>query len=407
MHLVSTLKFWLLYLSVFTLPMFMHLNNYVLGGFIFLGFLDMAINRPKIKTGTLLTQAWPVLAFFGLALLACLRTPDLEGFRDLERFWSFLLVPLVFLSDPFAFSDRRRNLFLSLTYGCLATLLICYGNVFWQMYSGGQPLYTLFESKYVGFRFTEVADTHPAYLGLFILTAIVFLLRDQGLPKTDKLFHILLLMLGLFQLAGRTTILLFLAMFILLLFWGVKQYKWQIPVLVLGLLLITAAFMNYRSPYMQKRLFSLEAYTNEYRTERWKVSFDIFRENPVFGVGYKQVRVMRKQLYADRGLPFGQDGDYNAHNQFLEYLSTNGALGGFVYVVCMAFLLLSSLYYGDRLYVYIFAAFLIANMTESMLVRIKGIEYFAIFASLFLSTAFLKDREAAEPTDGSEMTLAN
>ncbi len=48
------------------------------------------------------------------------------------------------------------------------------------------------------------------------------------------------------------------------------------------------------------------------------------------------------------------------------------------------YLLLFSLARRDLVFVFVFASFLIANMTESNMVRIKGIEYFAIFATVFL-----------------------
>jgi O-antigen ligase len=76
--------------------------------------------------------------------------------------------------------------------------------------------------------------------------------------------------------------------------------------------------------------------------------------------------------------------EFNAHNQFLEYLSTNGAIGGFVYIATLGFLLLLSIYKRDTLFTLIFLLFILANLTESMMVRIKGIEFYAIFTLLFL-----------------------
>jgi hypothetical protein len=109
-------------------------------------------------------------------------------------------------------------------------------------------------------------------------------------------------------------------------------------------------------------------------------------------VGYTKVRELRSDLYRERGITLQTPGDYNTHNQFLEYLSTNGAIGGFIYVIAMAYLLLASLKYKDLLYVFLFGAFVVSNMTESMLVRIKGIEFFAIFASLFLCELLVKGK---------------
>ena len=373
--------------------MFIRLNNYLLGAFLALGILDVLINRRLPVLRENLLRSWPVLVFFLLALLACLRTFGWESLTLLERYWSFLLLPIVLFSRPALFSEKRREVFLALTYGCIATLLICYGNLIWNMYQNGDTIRQLYQPDYVGQAFTAIADSHPPYLGLFILTAIVFLINDRVLSKKDIFLHVVFLILGLFQLASRMAILLLLILFVFLLLWFIRQYSWQILVLFSGILLIGVVFMNYGSNYMADRFFRPQAYTIESRLQRWEVSYDIFRENPLLGVGYQKVRDMRAQMYRDRNLPFGQEGDYNAHNQFLEYLSTNGAIGGFVYVVSLMYLLLFSLARRDLVFVFVFASFLIANMSESNMVRIKGIEYFAIFATVFLiGTVFGKEQ---------------
>ena len=61
-------------------------------------------------------------------------------------------------------------------------------------------------------------------------------------------------------------------------------------------------------------------------------------------------------------------------------------------MISMAYLLLASLKYKDLIYIFIFGAFIVSNMTESMLVRIKGIEFFALFTSLFLCEMMSKGK---------------
>ena len=219
---MKKLKLWLLYAVVFTLPMYTKLNNYLLGAFLVLGLVEWAI-RPKLRQNSgRLVVAWPVLAFFLLALLACVRSFSAESLQYLERYWSLVLLPLVFISDARYFYEKRRAVFLALTYGTLATFLLCYGQVFWAMYRSSEPINHIFWPQYVGFQFAAYADSHPAYLGLFALTSIFFLLDDISLPKIEKLPHILLLILGTFQLAGRTALLLLLVLFIFLLVMFVK-----------------------------------------------------------------------------------------------------------------------------------------------------------------------------------------
>lgn len=382
----------ILFLVVFTLPMFTQLNNYLLGAFIGIGIIQILVSPQKREKIKLLGVAWPVLALFLLALFSCLRGFEVENFRSLERFWSLLLLPVVLISDSENMNKKKRQIFLALLYGTLAAFLLGFGNVIYRMLQNGDSLAMIYSAPYIGFNFTRFIDSHPAYLGLFALVSIVFLLGDRLMPKKDKIPHILLSLLGLVQLAGRTALLLLFAFLVILIVFYVKRFRWQALMLFGGVFLISALFIRYGTPQMTKMIFSIEANSDEYRQARWQVSYEIFKENPIWGVGYTKVRELRSALYREKGITLQTSGDYNTHNQFLEYLSTNGALGGFIYVISMAYLLLASLKYKDLIYIFIFGAFIVSNMTESMLVRIKGIEFFALFTSLFLCEMMSKGK---------------
>ena len=373
--------------------MYMRINNILLGAFIVFGLAGVVLRWRKYEASPSLYMAWPVLAFFLLAVLASFRSWDLEGFKYLEKYWSLLLVPLVIFLNPKTFSGQRREIFLALLWGCIATLAICYVNLFWEMAANGEPLYFMFRWRHVGHQFTAIADTHPTYLGLFVVTSIMFLVQEAKFPKPEKYLVMVFLILGLFQLASRMALLLFLLFFIYLVFNRMKQFKWKIATLFLGILLTTAIFMFYGSSYMANRLFTKEAFADDQRFERWQVTYDIFREHPYIGVGYAEVKVLRKKKYLQENFQLAAEEEYNAHNQFLEYLSTDGAIGGFVYGISMMYLFFLSLYKRDVLFSFVFMAFILANLTESMMVRIKGIEYFAILTSLFLCWEFSKTKE--------------
>lgn len=389
---MNMFRLFFLYSTLLTLPIFTKLNNYLLGAYIIIGLIQILVSadqRSKIKG---LGVAWPILGFFLLALFACIRSFEMESLKSLERFWSLFLIPVVVISDAENMYKKKRQIFLALMYGTLAAFLLGFGNVIYRMVQNGDALAMIYSAPYIGFNFTQFIDSHPAYLGLFALVSMVFLLGDRQMPKKEKIPHILLLLLGLVQLAGRTALLVLLVFLVILIVFYVKRFRWQAVMLFGGVVLISTIFIRYGSPQMTKMIFSIEANSDEYRQDRWQVSYDIFKENPIWGVGYTKVRELRNDLYRERGITLQTPGDYNTHNQFLEYLSTNGAIGGFIYVIAMAYLLLASLKYKDLLYVFLFGAFVVSNMTESMLVRIKGIEFFAIFASLFLCELLVKGK---------------
>ncbi len=369
---------------VFTLPMFTRLNNFLLALFLVLCLIDILIFLKSFSLGSIFSRGWPVQMFFLLAILATLHDFDAESLKYLEKYLSFLLVPIAMLSDDETFSKRRNNIFLALVWGSVVTLLICYGATALEMVRDGESLDQLFQWHHTGIRFTDVADSHPTYLGLFIVTSILFLLQDNSLNRPLKFVMYVILILGLFQIASRTALLLLAIFLIFAIIKKTREYRLQLLVLIIGIISSVSLMVIVGKEYMEDRIFSVEAVTDSKRVERWEVSYEIFKEHPFIGVGYKKVKELRKEKYIERNLPISAETEYNAHNQLLEYLSTNGAFGGFVYVISLTFLLLLSLLKRDTLFTFIFLIFILANITESMMVRIKGIEFFAIFATLFL-----------------------
>lgn len=400
MKIVLGYKIWLLYAVVFTLPMYMRLNNIILGIFIVVGLIDIIFVSKKLSFKKYFTYGWPIIGFFALSVLAAFRSWEIANINYLETHWSLLFVPLLLLSEKELYSKNQRTIFMSLIWGCLLTLIICYGNLALEIMESGEPLKDWFQDRYFAHSFTQTADTHPAYLSLFLVTAILFLIQDEQLHKALRYSLLVVFLFGLFQLASKMALLLFVLFLFYIAVRNVKHYKQQLIVLVFGVSVCTSFFWAFESYYMQSRMFSVDAIFDEKRVQRWEVSYQIFKENPFIGVGYHNIEEVRKAKYQEGGYSLAAANELNAHNQFLEYLSINGAIGGFVYAIALAFLFLLSIYKRDHLFTFIFFAFFLANSTESMMVRIKGIEYYAIFGTLFLCSLDLSSQK--EPIDTSQ-----
>lgn len=364
--------------------MYTKINNSLLVVFVVLSLIQMFINPKNITFKTSFLNGWPVLGFFMLSVLASFRTTDLQSFKFLENHWSLLFVPVVMLSDKDFYNQRRRGAFLSLLWGSFLTLLICNSHWLFNILQNGNTIGNPLEWGNAGHNFTEIADTHPAYLGLFVVTSILFLIQDKKFKPVFKYILLTFFLLGLFQLTSNIALLLFIVFIFYVAVSNLKEYRQQLVVLILGVFLCGAIFWVFGGFYMKSKMFSVDAVLDEKRIERWEVSYQIFRENPITGVGFHKIDEVRNEKYVQGDYSLAATKDLNAHNQFLEYLSVNGSIGGFVYVICIGFLFLLSVYRRDHLFTFLIFAFVIANLTESMMVRIKGIEYFSIFISLFL-----------------------
>lgn len=384
MAIIDKYKFWIFYIVVFTLPMYTKLNNIFLAIFICIGILEILLSRKKLDVRHFLFTSLPVLVFFGLSLLASFRSFDIQALKYLENHWSLLFIPFVMLTNASEYHSRRREIFLALLTGTALTLLICNVNHALEMLSNGIAVDKWFNGEFFGQEFTNIADTQPAYLSLFVVTSILFLIQDNVFIKWLKYVLLGILLIGLLQLTSKIALLLLLLFLLYMISYYLRKRKQQSIVLITGLLICAFVFIVFGAKYMKGQLFFVDSFLDEKRIERWEVSYEIFKENPLIGVGYGNIDVVRMEKYLEGNYSLAAENELNAHNQFLEYLSIDGAIGGFVYAIALAFLFFLSIERKDHLFTFVIFAFILANLTESMMVRIKGIEYFSIFATLFL-----------------------
>jgi O-antigen ligase len=115
-----------------------------------------------------------------------------------------------------------------------------------------------------------------------------------------------------------------------------------------------------------------------------KVSLDIFQEAPVFGVGPDSVRYKRLEGYKKYGYKEAYKYSYNAHNQYLHYLSVNGLFGFLIFCLVLFFMIFLSVKRRQWLLLFGTIQFFLACFTESYLSRNKGIVIFSFLMILFL-----------------------
>lgn len=366
--------------------MYMNINNILLVVYFGLFIMEGSyVEKLKIlkKNAFLLI---PLGLFFLLALLAALNPFENFSifFKHLEKYWGLLAIPITIIACKEDYQKFWRNLFLALLWGCVATLLICYGNSFYEMIVGHEPLHYFWRYRHLNHQFTNIADTHPAYLGLFIVVSIVFLFTESTLKKWQKGALLLFFLLGLLQLASRMAII---SVVIIGLVFIISKFKnhWKEIAIGLGILSIVGLlFFSTGSNFMKNRLISYEKLGGDERIRRFKISYDIFTEHPFFGIGFAQKDEARVKKYLEQGFLVAASEKYNAHNQLLEYLSVNGIFGAIVFIVVFTYLIYLAWKKQQYFFLALLLLFLLANTTESMLVRIKGIEFFAITVSLLL-----------------------
>lgn len=394
MKFLSRAKNIVFYAVLFTLPMFMRLNNVFLVAFFALFLLEGNLISKWNQLKKHYRLMLPLFALFLLAILAAVNHPVKSVDRYLEMYWSFFAVPIVIITSNDYDGERGKQTFLPLLLGCIATLLICYGNVIYEMIVGKEPLHYFLRHRHLNHEFTEIADTHPAYLGLFMTCSTAYLLFVSTIKKWWKVVITVFFAFAMIQLASRMAMLGFGLVLLIFAMLRLKKYWKQLLIggaiaVICGVLLFLSA-----SEFLRDRLINTDNLGNDERFSRNIVSWELFKEYPVFGMGAGRKDVLRKEKYETYGFSVASQNRYNAHNQYLEYLSVNGIIGGIVFLMIAVYLLHRSWKHKSTFFFLMFFIFFMVNTTESMLVRIKGVEFFAITVSLLATTTMkLKENE--------------
>jgi len=118
------------------------------------------------------------------------------------------------------------------------------------------------------------------------------------------------------------------------------------------------------------------------RLLEWQASWSIIKKTWLTGVGTGDGQNAMKLYYASYN-PSTMDMDFNSHNQYFETILELGIIGLISLLCC--FFLPGFRPWNSILYLSFILLFSLMCLTESMLARQKGIVFFTLFQSLFLS----------------------
>ncbi len=325
-----------------------------------------------------------IVVFFILASIATLNYATKNSIFYLEKYLCFLIVPLVFYFKKNRYKAYVKVVFNALMYGCIIGLVICYFFTFKEIIENKEPLSYFFRWRHIGHNFSVYIDSHPSYMAYFIVLSLFYLLLyNKKIKSKVKLIIIVFFTLGLIQLAARTAIFLYTLIWMLFL---IKNLSTKRILVILIITSITLISYNLGSNYLKERIFTPDSITNDLRFQRLSIYYDIFKEHPIFGIGFNRLEKDRKEKYLKKEFFISANKNYNAHNQFFEYLGVNGIVGGLIYLLVFISLIKLSFTTKNYLFLFVFISFFICNITESMLVRIKGIEFYSIFTAIFLNS---------------------
>lgn len=333
------------------------------------------------------------------------------GLQDVQQKLSFLLFPIIFVTFSNDEEYDVNMVIKTFLYGSIISGIICFFNAFYNsisLVSGhfifcSVPQDALWDNYFV---YTRLAFlNHPSYISMYFSFSIAILFKlikdSKGGPFQLFSYISLIIYFGsliilLSSRAGILTLILTIIAGVIWLF--TNRIGWILKVGILGILgtfIIVLFFsLNKKSPLIKELKENVlnnlnlgkSHFSNAYdmRFYLWQCIPSVMSNNLVFGHGTGDFKIALNKEYNKRNLVNAYKNEYNAHNQFLESLVSLGLVGLIIMLMLIAYPVYYLLRKGNNYLSILFILIIVVNfLAESMLSRIAGILFFALFYSLF------------------------
>jgi O-antigen ligase len=331
-----------------------------------------------------LSNTWDIILYLSVLLLGLLNSSDLQnGLSVIETNFSVFAIPLIVAKVENFDKKKLYQLFYTLTFGLVVASLICLVNALVQYMSTNDIHVFLF------YTFLDILDFQPTYFGYYLITAITFglyLLFFEGnqtnyrLILTVEIFLFFTLMLT-GSITSFISALFVFAFFVLKFFTEDKTRVRKVTFAVVAVMLITMFVFNYLYKQIDSDTYRVTDYWE--RIELWKSALEA-NSNFLFGVGTGDYKNVMNQFYVEHHMNAYAAESYNAHNQYIQILFSNGIFG----LIALLFILARPLYLSVRcqniLGALVFFPFLVYGMTEVFLGRFQGIVFFVLIHQIFI-----------------------
>jgi O-antigen ligase len=363
-------------LCVFTIPISSFVSvRLLLGTVVFSFFLGKLYN--------IWIQTFDVFIYLFILIIGLLYSQDLiSAFKVLETNFSFLAIPLILSRlSPFNI-EVRDKIFQSFLFGVTAGSLICLSFAAYRYINEPDIQFFFFET------FTEIIKSHPTYLAYYIIFSItveLFKLYHGKYHQRIVLRYLVIFFLFLILIltGGQTAFISMLIVFSFFILKVLTEKSNKNRKIVVASVVIMLAFMFFAT-LMEKTNRLSELNDSWERANLWKSAIAA-NSNILWGVGTGDYKVALNDYYRTHGMVGYAVESYNAHNQFIQFLFSNGIIG----LLSLIFMIGRPLYLGLKtnnvLAILCIFPFLIYGITEVFLGRFQGVVFFVFLHQIFIA----------------------
>jgi len=334
--------------------------------------------------------------FYLLYIVGLLWTENINvGLLDILLKLSIFIFPVIYASFEGFYNEKKYSaIFSSFVLGCLITTIYCLAHAYYLWHLTGENY----------FMYSRLSMfMHPSYFAMYLTLAMSILLyKIYSRPSFSRIdiFNLLLIFWFWFfiiQLQSKAGIIISALVFVIFAVLFIISKRKYLQVIITLFLLFGGYYLSNRFLITSgnSRMFNAEynivkakidtttAESNQVRILIWKASWDIFKENYLYGVGTGDIKSELDKMYLKRNMIGAHENHLNAHNQYIQSALGFGILG--LALLILVFLLPFIYSVAEKKYLY--ALFLIIIglnfCIESMLETQAGVMFFAFFNTLF------------------------
>ena len=370
------------YFFCFTIPLNQSVSIKVLVATLILSFFvrpDSSHNSHNYLKGS-----WDIVLYLLVLLIGLAYTEDLIlGFRVIETNFSFLAIPIVIGRLSAIDGKGMKVIFTAFIVGLVVASIICFTYAIFRFIQNNEMQVFFFDN------FTEPIYSHPTYFAYYLIFAISVKLYflfygSEEIRPILSFALILFLFFALILTGGQTAFisLLFVFSFFILKFFTEEKSNEKIRFIMFIALMLCCMFLIIIVEKDNRVLIILN--DSWERAVLWESAVAAV-PNPLLGVGTGDYKIALNDYYTTNNLSQFASESYNAHNQLLQLLFSNGILGVIAFCIMLGRPLYRAFMNRNILAVLCLFPFLIYGMTEVFLGRYQGVVFFALLHQLFSS----------------------
>ncbi len=337
-----------------------------------------------------------------------------QGLYELQIKFSILLVPVLFAVSNKWEKKNIQQILYAFIAGVILSSLICYFAALYHSVHivSGKVIFSVHPEKSPWDNYFNYSDfsfmLHPSYFAMYIGFVLVLLLdtfssKEEKIISVNKYVSVTLLIflsVTLFLLSSRAGLLTWFVVFVLFFLRKFKDRNGisDIFYVLFPLLLVVGLFIyilinGSRMKVIHKELETAEKIDDArypgsvaLRIILWQDAWRVIKAHPWVGTGTGSTE---KSLYADKSgvkYTWPEKMQLNVHNQFLETWLEQGIFALLILLTIIFYPLFRKKIPYRYMLNCLGMIILINFMFESMLDRIHGVAFFAIFYMLFALT---------------------